>query len=159
MKYRIYFIFLFLGSHVFCQNNNDSIPEYGKIDKSELLRTSCAYDKNAEAEVIFDVEEVECIEYPGSVFTRINHHIAIKIFKDKGLSEANIKIPYVSYAGDEIIKELKAVTYNLDESGKLVTTELDKKSIYSKPINKKITEKIFTFPEVKNGSVIEYFYK
>src|ERR1700734_774968 len=38
-------------------------------------------------------------------------------------------------------------------------TELDKKSIYSKPINKKITEKIFTFPEVKNGSVIEYFYK
>jgi hypothetical protein len=159
MKYLAYLIFLLISAKSFSQNTKDSIPEFGKIDKSELLKTACAYDKNAEAEVIFDTEEVECIEYPGSVFTRINHHIAIKIYKDKGLSEADIKLRYISYQNDENIKEIKAMTYNLDGSGKLVTTELDKKSIYGKPINKMIAEKIFTFPEVKTGSVIEYFYK
>jgi len=95
-KYLATLFTLFWGINSFSQNQKDSIPEFGKIDKSELLRTTCEYDKNAETEVLFNTEEVDCVLCPGSVFTRINLHIAIKIYKDKGLSEADIKLDYFS---------------------------------------------------------------
>jgi hypothetical protein len=36
------------------------IPAYGKIDKADLEMKDCAFDKDAEALVLFDVVEVYC---------------------------------------------------------------------------------------------------
>ena len=82
----------------------------------------------------------------------------IKILKDKGLDYANIKIKFYSKSNYEKINDISAVTYNLDNNGNIVTTKLEKSSVYTKKIDNRISEVSFTMPEVKAGSVIEYKY-
>src|SRR5205814_8734511 len=77
---------------------------------------------------------------------------------NKGLDRANIHIPYYNYRSAEHIKNLTAQTYNLDASGNMITSKVEKKLIYDKKINSRHSEQVFTFPEVKSGSIIEYKY-
>lgn len=64
---------------------------------------------------------------------------------------------YSSGRSEEKIQNLKAATYNL-EDGKLVATELDKKSIFKDKYDKNRMQMKFTLPAVKEGSIIEYSY-
>jgi hypothetical protein len=137
----------------------DTIPPFGKVEKSDLLMKQCDFDKNAEAVVLLEVGDVRCFDYAYSTYTEVIHRVRIKILKDKGLQNADIKIPYFSFEKTESIGNIEGQTYNLDASGNLQVTKLDKKAIFDKEVNKKISQKIFTFPEVKVGSIIEYTYK
>jgi hypothetical protein len=150
---------LFLFCSKGFSQTKDSIPAFGKIDKTTLQLNECDFDKNAEALVLFDVESVVCKEYPNNVYTEIERHIRIKILNNKGLENANIKIAYIKQFDGENLNIADAQTYNLDASGNITVAKLDKKTIVDKEVNKKIWEKIFTFPEVRVGSVIEYSYK
>src|ERR1700683_5466006 len=139
-------------------HKNVEVPVFGIVDKADMTMTACDFDKNAEALVLLDVEEVKCREYAYSVIVDVTRHVRIKILKDKGLDLANIKLPYLSRNKTESFDYINAQTYNLDATGNMVITKLDKKSIYHKAIDKRVSEKIFTFPGVKTGSVIEYTY-
>ena len=145
-----------LSLTVFAQKDKE-IPGFGKVDKAELELKECDFDKNAEAVVLFDVAELSSI--PNSVNTIFNRHVRIKILKDKGLSHADIRLPYYAFKNFEMIKHLSAQTYNLDEAGNIVVTKLEKKLIYDKKIDKRFSENVFTFPQVKAGSVLEYKYE
>ena len=57
---------LLFSSHSFSQIR-DSIPAFGQVNKAELLLKECDFDKNAEAFVLFDVEDVVYKEYAYSV--------------------------------------------------------------------------------------------
>lgn len=60
-------------------------------------------------------------------------------------------------AEEELIS-LKAVTYNL-ENGKVVETKLEPKvSVFKENYDKELSFKKFTFPNIKEGSIIEYQY-
>ncbi|MES1216477.1 MAG: DUF3857 domain-containing protein [Bacteroidota bacterium] len=158
MKKNFLLLLISLPFICFGQKANDSL-EFGNISPAEIAMKECDFDPNAEAVVLFDIEEVKCYLYPGSVYTKIDRHVRIKILKDKGLDEANIKLPYYSFDKTESIDDLIAQTYNVDGSGHIVVSKLDKKNVYDKQFNKKIYQKIFTFPEVKKGSIIEYSYR
>lgn len=151
---------LSLTSSAFAQKE---IPAFGKVDKADLEMKDCEFDKAAEAVVLFDVAEVYCNLNLSSLFsplrTELNHHVRIKILTANGTDKANIKIRYYSEKGIEEIKNISAQTINLDASGNLVFTKVEKDAIYRKKINKRYSEVIFTFPEVKPGSIIEYKYK
>jgi hypothetical protein len=138
----------------FAQKGKD-IPAFGTVDKSDLLLKECDFDKDAEAVVLFDVAEAY-LDMMGSI--ELEHHVRIKILKDKGLKAADIHLRYHSFRNDENIKSLTAQTYNLDAAGNVVITKVEKKLVYEKPINKRYSEQVFTFPEVKAGSIIEYKY-
>jgi hypothetical protein len=143
-----------LSLPVFAQRDKD-IPAFGTVEKADLQLKECDFDKDAEAMVLFDAAEAY-LDNLGSI--ELVRHIRIKIFKDKGLKAADIHIPYHSYRNDENIKGLTAQTYNLDAAGNIVTTKVEKKLIYEKPIDKRYSEQVFTFPEAKAGSIIEYKY-
>ncbi len=130
------------------------IPEFGKIDKAELEITSCDFDKDAEAVVLFDEGE-----FYYEVTFGLERHVRIKILKDKGLEMANVHIKYYSFNLLEDVKGISAQTYNLDAAGNIVVTKLEKKQIYDKKLNKRYSEMAFSFPEVKVGSIIEYKYR
>src|SRR5258708_11177302 len=151
-------ILVFLYAPLLYSQKSDDIPDFGKIDKADLMITGCDFDKNAEALVLFDVEEVQCHVYPASVYARLKRHIRLKILNDKGLDQATIKIPYLGYAGGDDIGNITAQTYKLDATVNIVVSRLEKKGVFNKKINKVMSEKIFTFPEVRAGSVIEYAY-
>jgi hypothetical protein len=132
------------------------VPAFGKVEKADLEMKECDFDPKAEAVVLFDVGELYCNLSSIASGMQLDRHVRIKILRDKGKNEADIHIPYYSYRNTEYIRNLQAQTYNLDAAGNVVTTKVEKKLIYEKPIDKYKTDQIFTFPEVKAGSIIEY---
>jgi len=134
------------------------LPAFGKIDKEDLLLKECEFDKDAEAYKLLSYGNVKYTINGENWNIETERRVRIKILKDKGLDQANIKLRFYSKSGYEIIKFISALTYNIDNSGNIVTTKLEKSSIYTKQINNKISEISFTMPDVKIGSVIEYKY-
>jgi len=138
------------------KNKDSNIPAFGSVEKPELEMKECDFDKNAEAVVLFEKGQTDFIIGKGIDFER---HVRIKILNDKGKNSADIHIPYYNWKNEQEIKDISAQVYNLDQSGNIVVTKLDKKQIFEKQINKRFAEKVFTFPDVKPGSIIEYKYK
>ncbi len=52
---------------------------------------------------------------------------------------------------------MRAATYNL-ENGAVVETKLEDKSVFTDKLSKYVIQKKFTFPALKEGSIIEYTY-
>ncbi|RYY55400.1 MAG: DUF3857 domain-containing protein [Chitinophagaceae bacterium] len=147
---------LLLSSCLFAQKKDPELPSFGKVEKADLAMKTCDYDDKADALVLVDNGELTYLWGSGIEMKR---RIRIKILNDKGLEWANVKLPYLSNGGAQDITGIDAQTYNLDESGNVVVTKLEKKLVYDKKIDKRTSEKIFSFPAVKVGSVIEYKYK
>ncbi|MEJ2004377.1 MAG: DUF3857 domain-containing protein [Cyclobacteriaceae bacterium] len=82
-------------------------------------------------------------------------HVRIKILNKSEFERANVKIKH--FAGDRVTK-LKASTYNL-ENGKIVESEVDKDDIFEEKVSKDVESKNFTFPNVTEGSIIEYTFE
>jgi hypothetical protein len=129
---------------------------FGKVSKEEIDLKYYEKDPQADAVVLFDVGNV----YFNSkdldiVFERTTR---IKIFKQSAFDIAEIEIPYY-YEGNNIetIEELKAFTYN-EVDGHTVFTALKPENIYDERINEYWKMKKFAFPDVKEGSIIEFKY-
>lgn len=157
MKFLTLFFAIFVVSRIFGQYK-DNLPKFGVLDKSDILKSGCDYDKEASAEILFDTEEIECFPDGNSVSYRLSRRVRIKIYTEKGLSWGQVQIPYTRGNSQEDIRNLKAITYNLDKSGNIVTSKLDNKAVISRQINLKQAEKVFSFPGLKIGAVLEYSY-
>ena len=138
------------------KKGGDDIPAFGKVEKADLEMKECDFDPKAEAVVLLDDGQLDYLEQSGIEFKR---RVRIKILSDKGLDWANVHLRYWSERNAQDITNIDAQTYNLDPAGNIVVTKVEKKLIYEKKLNKKQTEKVFTFPEVKVGSIIEYKFK
>ena len=149
-------LFSFILSAQKGKSKDSDIPAFGNVDKADLEMKECDFDKNAEAVILFEKGQTDFIIGKGIDFER---HVRIKILNDKGKNRADIHLPFYNWKKEEDIRDISAQVYNLDPSGNIVVTKLDKKQIFEKQINKRYAEKVFTFPDVKPGSVIEYKYK
>ena len=137
------------------KNKDSNIPAFGAVEKADLEMKECDFDKKAEAMILFDKGQLDYVSGSG---INLERHIRIKILSDKGKERADIHLRYLSWKNDEQIKDISAQVYNLDPSGNIQVTKVDKKQIFEKQINKRYSEKVFTFPDVKPGTVIEYKY-
>lgn len=149
-------LLLCFGVSAFAQKNEAELPAFGKVDKADLEMKECSFDEKAEAMILLDDAQLDFIFGVGYEMKR---RVRIKILSDKGLDRANIHLAFKSYQNEEDIRNLEAQTYNLDEKGNVIATKLEKSLIYDKKLDKRFTERSFTFPAVKVGSVIEYRYK
>ncbi|MBS1733204.1 MAG: DUF3857 domain-containing protein [Bacteroidetes bacterium] len=138
------------------------IPAYGKPNLADLEMKDCDFDPGADAVKLLDV----CNMYfdrgtAGFTLFKTMYHrrVRIKILKDKGLSYANLEVPFYASNNDQKITNIDACTYNLDETGKIKVTEVSKNSIFIKRINRQFSKLIIAFPEARVGSVVEYRYK
>jgi hypothetical protein len=137
------------------------LPAYGKVTKAELELKECSFEKNAAAMMLFTKGVSVYAIHPGSFndFVETEYHYRIKIFSKKGFDAADIKIRYPNYDKEIELSNLKAQTYNLDATGNIVVSKVEKSAIYDKKLNKRMSQKTFAFPDVKEGSVLEYSYK
>ena len=135
----------------------DYSTRYGKITDYELKMTTYVNDTSASAVVLYE-DGRTYFDINGGDF-RSNFEISkkIKILKQEGVDNADISIPFYfeSNSKSERISNLEAFTYNL-ENGKVVKTKLDKKYIFEEQVNPKYRQLKFSFPNVKEGSIIEY---
>jgi hypothetical protein len=127
--------------------------DINEVDSLDLTLKSCMFEPLANAMVLQDL----------GLFTFSGNRIGmtrykrLKIFNDNGKSEANIRIEYNNRFGTEHILAIVAQTINM-VNGKIVRTKLDSTLIYNQHTDKQKDAIIFTMPNVKAGSVIEYAY-
>ncbi|WP_175404143.1 DUF3857 domain-containing protein [Mucilaginibacter sp. PPCGB 2223] len=132
---------------------------YGKVDIADLELKQCDFEKDANAMVLYDKGEVYYDDRFNIIMERIKR---IKIFNDKGKDEANIRIPYYAFFSNNGVREsitgIQAETIN-EVNGKAEITKLDSKLIYNQVVDKVEKAIVFTFPNVKPGSVLEFKYR
>ncbi len=152
-----FFTLLFLGALPVTANAQTvpSTQPYGKIDQAGLEMKACDFEKDANAEVLFDKGTVYYGGDLGSITMEV--HKRVKIFNDNGKKEADVHIEYYSGNHLEYITGIQAQTINLVD-GKVEISKLDKKLIYTRTIDKWRSEVTFTLPNVKPGCIIEYKY-
>ena len=135
---------------------------FGKVTPADFVLSSPVIDSNTNAVVIADIGTSEFLANTSDftfslLFTRKKR---IKIINKKGMDAATITIPlYMGSGGDEEkLEGLKAHTYNL-ENGNVTEMNLEKSDIFTEKHSKNWLYKKFTFPAVKDGSILEYSYQ
>jgi hypothetical protein len=131
---------------------------FGKISREEADMKSYPKDPLADAVVLFDIGKTRFLNNDGSFNIEFEKTIRIKIFKQSAFSYAEVEIPYY-YEGNstEKINSIEAYTYNVVE-GNVLITRLDPVNIFDEKLNSYWRVKKFAFPNVREGSVIEYRY-
>ena len=132
--------------------------KFGVVSMNEVQMQKYDKDTLADAVVLFDVGKTRFINPDNSFDIEFEKTTRIKIFKKSAFSYAEVEIPYY-YEGNttEAIKSIEAFTYNF-ENGAIVTNKVKPSNIYDEKVNNYWRVKKFAFPNVKEGSVIEYRY-
>jgi hypothetical protein len=152
-----FFLLVAFGLNAHAQPTPANAPgtmPYGKVDKADLEMTACDFEKDANAEILFDKGSVYFDQEYNMVFDR---HVRIKIFNENGKNEGDVKIEYYGGNRAQIISNIQAQTINLN-NGVVQIEKVDRKLIYSKAIDKNWVAVSFAFPDVKPGSILEYRY-
>ncbi|MCX2680421.1 DUF3857 domain-containing protein [Galbibacter sp. EGI 63066] len=134
--------------------------KFGKVSKEELESKVHKKDSSAVASVLYEDHRsyVEYFQNQGFMLITTVHK-RIKIYDEKGFGYGTDKV--FLYNGDsdkEKISSIKGYTYNL-EKGKVKDTKLSKDGIFENEESQYWNSETFTFPNLKEGSVIEYEYK
>jgi hypothetical protein len=134
--------------------------KFGKITKENLQKKHYAIDSGASAVVLSDIGTIDIEGNSKGWFSvAVKRHRVVHVLNKNGYFEANVEIPlYASDGDEEKLESIKAVTYNL-ENGKVVETKLEKSSIFKEKRTSHLVIKKFTFPNVKEGCILEYEYK
>ena len=83
---------------------------YGKISNADLEMTACDFEKDANAEILFDVGD---LYFDQSWNVVLHCRKRIKIFNENGKDNANIRLEYYSNRQTQYITGLKGETINL----------------------------------------------
>jgi len=155
---RILILVLLLYKTSIAQNKNNF--KFGNISTKDFATAVYPIDSNASAVVIADIGSCTVEGNTKGWFSIINKHFKrAHILNKNGFDIANVSIYlYTDGEAGEQLDKLKAVTYNL-ENGKIVETKLETKSaVFEDKIDKRRKLKKFTFPNIKEGSIIEFEY-
>lgn len=127
---------------------------FGKLLPSERTFKSYPADSSANAVVLFEKGNTYFDIRANSIWLIKKYHGKIKILNEKGFGEGNIAIPiYKNNDSGETIEDIRAITHN-DQ----VKTGLQGDQIFTVDVNEWYSEKRFTFPNIKKGSILEYQY-
>ncbi len=133
--------------------------EFGEIDLSELKSSKNVLDSTAHSAFLFKNAELNMI-YNYGVGWKYELKVTnrIKIYKKEGFKYATVQIPY--YKGNsnaEDVNRIRAHIFNLVD-GQIEKTKLKNRDIIDNDVDDNWSEIKFTFPNLKEGSVIEYTY-
>ena len=164
MKNLVFLFFLFfnltLTNYLFAQ---DKLPvKFGKIKSVDFDVKAPAIDSDANAVVIADWGYSQFIANTNdlTISLQFTKKTRIKIVNKNGFDAANISIYLynsTSGSGTEKLESLKAYTYNINK-GEVTEAKVDNSSVFTERKNKNWIIKKFSFPELKEGSIIEYSY-
>lgn len=160
MKVNFFLTAAFLLFPVFIYAQEKSTARFGDITVKDFASKIYDIDSNANAIVIADIGSSKIEGNSKGWFSLLfKHYKRVHVLNKNGYDIASVSISlYTNGTSEEELEKLKAVTYNL-ENGKVVETKLDiKANVFKDKINKNWSVKKFTFPNVKEGSIIEFEY-
>ncbi|HMR92606.1 MAG TPA: transglutaminase domain-containing protein [Chitinophagaceae bacterium] len=134
--------------------------KFGKVDPEDFKTTVYSIDSSASAVVLADVGSTSITGNNKGWFSLEHKHFKrVHVLNKNGYDIGNVEVSlYADGNREEELLKLKAVTYNL-ENGKVVETKLETRSgVFKEKINKNWVRQKFTFPNLKEGSIIEFEY-
>ncbi|WP_291152528.1 DUF3857 domain-containing protein [Flavobacterium sp. UBA7680] len=157
MKIKIFSLAILL---LFISKINAQEFKLGKVSIEELKQKQHPKDTSAVAAILFEKGE-NTFDYDEDhgFTTQLEVSVKIKIYKKEGYDWATKKVRYYT-AGNGTKEKVfvnDAVTYNLI-NGKVEKTKLKSEGEFEKVINKYWSQKVFTMPNVKEGSIVEFRY-
>lgn len=162
MKQKLLFGLLYFIATVSIAAAQDKLKiKFGSVTPEDFKTTVYSIDSNATAVIIADIGSTEIIgNTKGNFSLLFKNYRRAHILNKNGYEIGDVEISlYTNGESEEELENLKAVTYNL-ENGKVVETKLEvKSSVFKDKVNKNLLIKKFTFPNIKEGSIIEYEYK
>jgi hypothetical protein len=124
------------------------VPKFGKIPPEHQKLTVIPADPDADIAILFHVKDMEINE---NFVLENYYHSRVKILAETGMEKVDVKIPYYK---DDKITALKAHT--ILPNGK--TIKVKKSDIFVEKAGN-YEFKVFTFPAVEVGAIVEYSYR
>ncbi|MCA6078678.1 DUF3857 domain-containing protein [Fulvivirga sedimenti] len=147
-----FFLALIMGAIATLSWAQKKPVKFGEIDIENLKMEVYPLDSSAGAVILYDYGMTN---FDHNFEVSFSRHVKIKILNKSEFDRADIKIPHYS---SDMVTRLKASTYNL-ENGKIVESEVDKKDMFDEKASKYMENRSFSFPNVKEGSIIEYTFE
>lgn len=160
----VFLLVCFTASTVLAQKTKSVLPvyKYGKIDLKEFDIKPSGQDSAAAAICIFDIGKgsFELSSANGGFVYVFETHCRYKIINKNGydLADMEIALYHNSNGSQEKLDFINGATYNL-VNNKIEVSKIGSDAKFSNQLDKNYTIKKFTFPNVKEGSIIEYSYK
>jgi hypothetical protein len=159
MKTRVFqaILLLFIFVHVQAQENPFKL---GKLEASAFSSNICPIDSAADAYILGDYGKTSYDYNDTKGFQTIfEKHIRIKICKKSAFDWANFGVSsYFASGSEEKVTDIKGFTFNM-ENDKVVVSKMEKSAIFKEEVNEHNRNIKFTLPNVKEGSVIEVYYR
>ncbi|MDF2381079.1 DUF3857 domain-containing protein [Nostoc ellipsosporum NOK] len=133
--------------------------KFGRVDADEFQKKVYSVDSGANAVILAEIGASRFIGNNSGGFTlEFKVYRRAHVLNKNGYGVADVSIPlYIGSQSEEKLVGLRAATYNV-ENGKVVSTKLEKSSVFKDKINKYWVSQKFTLPNVREGSIIEYEY-
>jgi len=141
-------------------NEKEQSPvKFGKIGVEDFASQHYVVDSSANAIILADIGHSKIEGNTKGWFSVIHtHYRRVHILNKAAYDLAEVAINlYVDKSDQEKLIKVKANTYNL-EGDKVSTTSISNRDVFTDSGDKNHIAKKFTFPNVKEGSIIEYEY-
>jgi len=133
--------------------------EFGRISDEEILQEVHPLDADASAAILYKKGKVS-LQYNSGWEYVYDFEARIKIYNQEGYDFATIEVPLyrVGAGSNEIFSNFRGFTHNM-EGGKSTRDRVRNSDMFDEDFNEFWDIKKITFPNVKEGSVLEYTYK
>jgi hypothetical protein len=135
----------------------DLFPQYkldfGNILTEDLLNKPYKPDLGADAIILSDVGTAT-LNYTNGFYIEFERDMKIRIVNSNGYDYANVEIPFTA---DDQLVNYRASSFNI-RNGEKIETKIDKKNFIIEQVSKYRKTLKFIFPDVHEGTVIEYSY-
>lgn len=135
--------------------------KFGKITTGDFSVISPIVDSGSAAIVLSDIASSDFEGNNNGDFTLVyKRHKKILIRKRTAFDEATVSIQLYSGGNSistERLSDLKASTFFI-EDGKVIEKEVGKDGLMTEKVNNEVSLRKFTFPDVKEGCILEYEY-
>ncbi len=133
--------------------------EFGKVSDDEILQELHPDDPNASAAILYKKGRVS-LQYNNGWEYVYDFEARIKIYNQEGYDYATVMVPLyrVGAGNNEIFSNFRGFTHNM-EGGKSTRDRVRNSDMFDDDVNEFWDIKKITFPNVKEGSVLEYTYK
>ncbi|OIP49593.1 MAG: hypothetical protein AUK33_10220 [Flavobacteriaceae bacterium CG2_30_34_30] len=133
--------------------------DFGKVSEEEIKEEVHPLDPEAPAAVLYKKATLK-MEYNDKWLYVYEVEARIKIYKKEGFDKATVNVPLyrIGVGKNELFSNLKAFTYTL-QNGKIEKEKIGNNAIFDEDYNEFLDLKKFTFPNIKEGVVLEYTYK
>jgi hypothetical protein len=133
--------------------------EFGRVSDEEIRQTVHPLDADASAAILYKKGSVS-IQYNNGWEYVYDFEARVKIYNQEGYDYATVTVPLyrIGSGRNETFSNFRGFTHNM-EDGRSERERVRNSDIFDEDVNEFWDLKKITFPNVKEGSVLEYTYK